>query len=184
MGRRRSRSRKTSSAAWVVALVAAAVVVAVLFTAQQRAAQEQDQRDRAAKARQPAPLAAMSPPPPAPFSAPPSSTRALAAGVEEPATGGAHFDVPPASPGLELLDHHPEPGKYCWYIVGRIRNNSDAAFGYVRVRAHVYDGAHKLIASPSDSTSELAAHEVWHFKIVVTDPEARGYRIAGISDTP
>lgn len=185
MARRRSHRRRSTSAAWAIAIVAAAVVVAILFTAQQRAAREQERRQAEAEARaarHPA-VSAVRARSPEPVAVPPSA-QALAARVEEPSTSPAHFDVPPPPPGLELLDHHPEPGNACWYILGRIRNDTDTPYGYVRVRADIYDASHKRIGSASDSTAGLPAHEVWHFKILVDDPDARGYRIAGISETP
>ncbi len=186
MASRRSHRRRSNPAAWVAALVASAIVIAVLFTAQQHAAREQDRREAeaAAKAAHHPTLSARANSAPAPFTAPPESSQAVVQQAEQETTGPAHFDVPSASPGLELLDHHPEPGKYCWYILGRIRNDTDAAFGYVRVRADVYDAARKRIGTASDSTTNLAAHEVWHFKILIDDPDARGYRITGISDAP
>ncbi|MHB1059906.1 MAG: FxLYD domain-containing protein [Rhodanobacter sp.] len=88
--------------------------------------------------------------------------------------------TPPPLPKLEIVDHRFEPERYGdGWIVGRIRNNSGRAYGYVQVQINLLRNG-VVVGSTMTNVNNLAPGQIWQFRAPVFESFTH-YRIEDIT---
>lgn len=85
-------------------------------------------------------------------------------------------------PDLQVISTQWENGEYGNdYATGRIRNNTSSTYSYVQIEINVYDANGNQIGSTLDNVNNLEPGGTWQFRAIITDDQARRFRIKDVS---
>jgi len=83
---------------------------------------------------------------------------------------------------LILLTSYSTRGEFnVLYVIGTIKNQSDATYSYVQVEINLYDKSGAQIGSTMDNINNLEAGSIWKFKAVVLQDNTASYKIKEIT---